>query len=287
MSQKVYEIITEQITKRLESGVCPWKMPWASQATSAPRNAKTKKTYQGCNFFLLSMLGFADPTYVTLKQANDLGGTIKAGEKGFPVIFWKLLEEVKDGKKRMIPMLRYSTVFNISQTEGCKYEAPVTPEAPAFTGIPAAEKIVEGYNGPTVEHGGNRACYMAKSDLVTVPHKAAFTTEEEYFSTLFHELGHSTGHTSRLDRKEVGSSTFGSEPYSNEELVAELTSAFLCATAGIDSVVIDNQAAYIKGWLRKLKEDPKAFVSAAGKAQKAANFIQGIVKEYEKTQDAA
>ena len=143
-----------------------------------------------------------------------------------------------------------------------------------FAGIPAAENIVAGFSGPKVTEGGNRACYQASLDRVTVPAKGQFASEGEYYSTLFHELAHSTGHKSRLDRKEVGASTFGSEPYSVEELTAELTSAFLCHEAGIDNT-LENSAAYIQGWMAKLKDDPKAFITAAGRAQKAADFILG------------
>lgn len=272
MSNQVYDIITERILDQMDKGVCPWRMPWASMPGSAPHNIKGRK-YSGCNFFLLSMLGYADPTFMTFNQAKAMGGSVKKGEKGTPVIFWKMLESVKDGKKQLIPMLRYYTVFNISQTEGVKYVAPVVPEN-TFTGIPAAEQIAAGFSGPKVQEGGNRACYSASLDMVTVPFKAAFSIEGEFYSTLFHELAHSTGHKSRLDRKEVGASTFGSEPYSLEELVAELTSSFLCAEAGIDNT-LENSASYIKGWLSKLKDDPKAFITAAGRAQKAANFIMG------------
>lgn len=278
MAQTVYEIITEQITKRLEAGTCPWRMPWQKLGI-APHNIKGR-AYSGSNFFLLSMLGFSDPTFLTFNQAKALGGTVKKGEKGFPVIFWKMMEKVEDGIEKKIPMLRYFTVFNISQTQGVKYEAPIVPPKPEFQGIEAAEKIVEGYqNGPKVSFGGDRACYRPATDDVTVPNKAQFDNEGEYYSTLFHELGHSTGHKSRLDRKELGADGFGTELYSTEELTAELTAAFLCADAGIDTATIDNSAAYIGGWLKKLKQDPKAFITAAGKAQKAANLINPKVAE--------
>lgn len=277
MSQKIYEIVTAAITAKLEAGTCPWQMPWAKMGT-APRNIKGN-TYRGCNFFLLSMMGFSDPTFMTFKQAAALGGTVKKGEKGVPVIFWTFMEDKKSGEK--FPMIKYYTVFNISQTEGVKYTAPVVPDN-TFTGIEAAEAIVNGFeNPPTVNHGGDRAAYNRAQDRIVMPLKAQFTTEGEYYSTLFHELGHSTGHDKRLNRKELCSDGFGSENYSLEELTAELTAAFLCAEAGIDGT-INNSAAYIKGWLMKLKEDPKIFVQAAGKAQKAANFILGVKAEEKK-----
>jgi len=277
MAQTVYEIITQTITAKLESGVCPWRMPWTKMGV-APRNIKGR-AYSGSNFFLLSMMGFSDPTFLTFNQAKSLGGTVKKGEKGFPVIFWKMMEKEEDGVKRNIPMLRYFTVFNISQTEGVKYEAPTVPVKPEFQGIEAADKIVANYqNGPKVSFGGDRACYRPATDDVTVPNKVQFDNEGEFYSTLFHELGHSTGHKSRLDRKELGADNFGTELYSTEELTAELTAAFLCADAGIDTSTIDNSAAYIGGWLKKLKQDPKAFITAAGKAQKAANLINPKVE---------
>lgn len=284
MSIKVYEVITDQITAKLAAGVCPWRMPWAKLGTS-PRSIRGRK-YTGCNYFLLSMLGFADPTFLTYKQAQAIGGNVKKGEKGFPVIFWKFIETVEDGVKTTIPMLRYFTVFNVSQCEGIKYTAPVVPEKPEFQGIEAAEKIAAGFNGPSVSFGGDRACYRKDADAVTVPNKAQFETEGEFYSTLFHELGHSTGHPSRLNRKELGSGCFGSMDYSLEELTAELTASFLCAEAGIDGT-LDNSAAYIGSWLKKLNEDPKCFVSAAGKAQKAANMILGRKANEEAEEEAA
>jgi antirestriction protein ArdC len=283
MSDTIYNLITESITKKLEAGVCPWKMPWAKMAGNEPHNIKGNR-YNGANFFILSMLGFSDPCFLTFKQAQALGGTVRKGEKGIPVVFWKMMEKVEDGKKKNIPMIRYYTVFNISQCDGVKYVAPEVPVKPEFQGIEAADNIVKGFkNGPSVNHGGNRACYSKATDSVQVPHKGQFNSEEEYYSTLFHELGHSTGHPSRLNRKELCADEFGTELYSTEELTAELTAAFLCAEAGINAT-LDNSAAYIGSWLKKLKADPKAFITAAGKAQKAANLITG--KTYAKAEEA-
>ena len=286
---KVYEIVTESITAKLEAGVAPWRMPWSKLGNSRPRNIKGN-FYRGCNFFLLSMLGFSDPTFLTFKQAKAMKGSVKKGEKGFPVIFWTMLkkENEQTGREEMIPCLRYYTVFNVSQCEGLKYESPKAPET-TFSGIEAADRIVAGYqNAPDIQVGGDRACYNRLTDRITVPHKGQYSVEEEYYSTLFHEMGHSTGHENRLNRKElVENDGFGGSNYSNEELVAELTSSFLCAQACIDNATIENSASYIQGWLNKLKKDPKAFVTAAGKAQKAADHILGVEwkKESEESED--
>ena len=289
MSDKVsvYDVISETITKRLEAGVAPWRMPWSKIAGTAPKNIKGN-AYRGCNFFLLSMLGYGDPTFLTFKQAKALGGNVRKGEKGYPVIFWTLLkkENEKTGKEESIPCLRYYTVFNVSQVDDLKYEAPAAPEN-TFSGIEAAEKIVAGYkDSPQIQEGGNRACYNRLTDIVTTPHKGQFKSEEDFYSTLFHELGHSTGHSKRLNRKElVENDGFGGQNYSNEELVAELTAAFLCAHAQIDNETLEDSASYIQGWLSKLKKDPKAFVTAAGKAQKAADHILGVEWKKESNED--
>ena len=287
----VYEIITEQILTKLSQGTCPWRKPWSSLKASGgtrPRNLDNR-CYSGSNWFLLTMLDFERPIFGTFKHIQAHGGQVRKGEKGFPVIFWKQMtaKDEKTGEEKKIPMLRYYTVFNVSQCEGLELPADETTIEPVnqFQAIADAEAIWNGYQGkPSLKHGGDRACYIPSWDEINMPPTKAFEDPAMYYNTLFHEAGHSTGHTSRLNR-EFGAK-FGSELYSREELVAELSAAFLGAECGLDST-LDQSASYIKSWLKFLESDPKAFVLAAGKAQRAADLILGRVKESPKSEEVA
>jgi len=281
---KVYEVITARILDMLSQGRIPWRRPWkALRASGAqrPRNI-TGNLYRGANWFLLGMLPFTNPVYLTFKQAQALGGSVRKGEQGFPVLFWKILEVTEEnatdpeqvGKK--IPFARYYTVFNVEQCDGLNRSVPEAPATPLeFNPIADAEAVWEGMpQKPTLAYGGDRACYSPLWDEIKMPPRKAFPTAEGFYETLFHEAGHSTGHASRLNRKEItGGIYFGSQDYSLEELVAELTAAFLCAEVGIDQPVMTNQVAYLQSWLEKLHKDPSAFVTAAARAQKAADYI--------------
>lgn len=284
---KAYEVITERIASMLSGGKIPWRRPWNAFRAAGnlrPRNGASGSLYRGANWFLLGMLPYQHPVYLTFKQTVALGGTVRKGEKGFPVLFWKMLETTEEnatdadsvGKK--IPFARYYTVFNIEQCEGLNLVLPEAPAAPIeFDPIADAEAIWEEMpSRPEMRYGGDRACFIPGFDQIRMPIRSAFPTAEGFYETLFHEAGHSTGHASRLNRKEIVSgSYFGARDYSLEELVAELTAAFLCAEAGIDQPVLENQVAYLQGWLEKLQAEPQAFVTAAARAQKAADYILG------------
>lgn len=269
----VFQLITDRILASLEAGTIPWKKGW-SASNQAPRNWEGK-IYQGCNWFLLGMASFENPVFVTFKKALDLGGCVRKGEKGLPVIFWKFLASDKinpaNGKAKQIPMLKTFTVFNVSQCDGL----PALPAVKLheWDSVEEAERIVAGMPSapPISEDGRGKAYYYPASDSVHMPTHKSFFTAEDWYSTLFHELGHSTGHESRNARDLSGK--FGSESYAREELVAELTAAFLLAHCKIDALEIDNSAAYIANWTKVLTNDPKAFIWAAGKAQHAARYI--------------
>lgn len=276
----VYEIITERITDLLEKGTIPWRRPWAGG--EMPRNLVSKKPYNGINVLMLACAGFTSPYFLTFNQTRKLGGTVKKGEKGTPVIFWKLLKDkkgavTKNGKEKTFGFLRYYSVFNAAQCDGIEVPAPVVP-AKDFDPIKAAEDIEINYEDcPTITHKGGRACYSPGGDQIMMPSKDSFVGAAEYYSTLFHEMGHSTGHKKRLDREGVTDPIkFGSHKYSKEELVAEFTACFLCAEAGINNT-LDNSAAYIQNWLKALKDDPKMIVQASGKATRAAKYITGTL----------
>ena len=293
-----YQEITDRIVKKLEEGTVPWHKPWSAQG-AFPKNLKTRKEYNGINVLLLGLAGYASPYWATLKQIKSLGGWVKFEEfkKSESIVFWNIKErevENEDGEKetKRFSILRFYSVYNFEQCEfplGAYKRLP--PELSAvnkpdseFKPIERCAEIAKGYKGaPKVTHGGDRAFYSPLKDSIGIPYKKDFHSREEYYSTLFHEFVHSTGHQGRLNRSGiVKSDGFGSEVYSEEELVAEIGAAFLCGAGGISPKVIDNSAAYIKSWLKRLKNDNRLIVRAAAAASKASDRVLGkdIAKQY-------
>ncbi|AMJ64006.1 ArdC family protein [Hymenobacter sp. PAMC 26628] len=279
----VYEVITNRIILALENGVTPWKQGW-NAAHGAPRNYRSKRVYQGINAFLLGMLKYEQAYFLTFNQARELGGCVRKGEKGMPVVFYKVgKKEDAKGQEKKVAILQYSTVFNIAQIDGVAWRLPELPSR-EHTPQEAAEQILTGYvGGPRINHGGSEAFYRTSTDLVTMPEASNFHTAEDYYLTFFHELAHSTGNSKRLDRATLTEKAdFGSETYAKEELVAELSAAFLGNAAGIDmSLTLPSSASYIANWLQALRNDKRLVISAASQAQKAANHILGVVPSYE------
>lgn len=269
MAANVYEIVTERIIKKLESGVIPWRKPWNSNGAVS---WDTQREYRGINVMLL------DPgEYATFQAITKAGGKVKKGAKSQIAVFWKMFED-KDDPEKKIPYLRYYSVFEINtQVEGLKSKRK---DAKSYEHDPieAAEQIKEGYrNAPPITFAPGKAYYVPAKDIISVPALTDYHNPEEFYSTMFHEMVHSTGHKSRLHRSGIlDVAAFGSETYSKEELVAEIGAAMLCTVAGIDQSTFENSASYINGWLRKLKGDSKLIVSAASQAQKAADHIRGI-----------
>jgi len=278
---KVYEIITNIILKKLEEGVIPWQTPWNTRQ-AMPKNLVTKKPYQGINVFVLAAQRYSSPYWLTFNQCKDLGGTIRKGEKGTPVVFWNWPDTEEDREEeKKAPFLRYYTAFNIAQCENLpEHKIPATPGTTDdhIDRIDHCEQIIENWKDkPEIRHGKQRAAYIPGSDIIIMPPLATFKKSEEYYSTLFHECIHGTGHQKRLNRQGITETApFGTACYSKEELIAEMGAAFLCGFAGIEQATIDNSAAYIQGWLEKLKNDKKLVIIAAGQAQKAANYILNI-----------
>ena len=283
----VYEIVTEKIVKLLEQGIVPWRKPWTS--TGLPRNLVSKKPYRGINYFLLSASKYVSPLWLTYRQANELGGHIRKGEESTAVVFWKI-EDAKRGtndldteKNRRRFLLRYYRLFNLEQ---CELPQAVLEKLPKIEThehdpIEAAEKIIAGMpNPPEIQHAGSKAFYSSITDRITLPPRELFISAEEEMATEFHEISHATGSPKRLNRESIAEAApFGSEIYAAEELVAEMSAAYLCAEAGISPAVIDNQAAYVAGWLKKLRDDRRLVVHAAAQAQKAADYILGRSSE--------
>lgn len=267
---KVYEIVTNQIIERLEEGTIPWRRPFQSHIAV---NWQTQRSYRGINTILLP-----EGEYATFNQIKKAGGKIKKGEKSRIAIFWKLLE--KENKKteetEHIPIARYYRVFEINtQVEGLESRRKIIEYD--NDPIEEAEKIKKNYmDRPTFSFKSVGAWYRPSQDHINVPPIKEFENVNEFYSVMFHEMIHSTGHRSRLNREGVTEEIkFGSERYSKEELIAEIGASILCSHTGIIHETIDNSASYISHWLKVLKEDNRFIVNVAQQAQKAVDYILG------------
>jgi len=280
-----YEIVTERIVDLLESGIIPWRKPWTS--TGLPRNLVSKKPYKGINHFLLSASKYVSPFWLTYRQAAELGGHVHKGEENTIVIFWKVedskrsnedleVEETNDKNRRRF-LLRVYRVFNLEQCELPQSVLDKLPKIETYQHDPieAAERIIANMpDPPEIQYAGSKAFYSPITDRITLPPRELFSSAEEFFGTLAHEASHASGHPKRLNRESIAEAApFGSPIYAAEELVAEMSAAFLCAEAGISPAVVENQAAYLQGWLAKLHSDKRMVVIAAAQAQRAADYI--------------
>lgn len=286
---EIYEKVTATILEALDKGVVPWRRPWRNVPgqTNLHTNLISKKAYRGVNQWLLELTaasqGYSAPYWLSFKQAKEKGGQVRKGEKGTMVVFWKIMRHPTDevdskGRKvvKTVPLLRFYYVFNVEQCDGVEAPAPI--EQPEFDPIEAAQTVVDEMpKRPTLRHGGNSAHYSPVLDYVQLPEPTSFKGPEHYHSTMFHELAHSTGHKERLGRVKEWT-TFGSDPYAKEELVAEMTAAMLCGVVGINTTH-DQSASYIANWSKKIKEDDHLIISAAAQAQRAADFILGVTYE--------
>ena len=277
----IYQMVTDKIIALLEAGTIPWKKPWSD--AGLPKNLVTKKAYRGVNILLLNSLGYAQNYFLTFDQVKALGGSVKKGEKSQTVVFWKWLDANKpdttppDEKKPQKPMLRYYHVFNIAQCTDLPIELIPSIRRENHP-IEACDNIIEHMpNKPRIQHEENEAYYHPKEDFINMPEMEYFVESEAYYATLFHELVHSTGHKDRLNRKELVEPTrFGTHQYSSEELIAEIGSCYLQSLVGIVHNDLSNSAAYIQGWLAKLRNDKRCIVYASGLAQKATDYILDV-----------
>jgi antirestriction protein ArdC len=281
----IYAMVTDKIITLLESGVVPWRRPWTS--AGLPRNLVSKKPYRGVNVFLLSASKYVAPFWLTMRQANELGGHIRKGEESTAVVFWKIEDakrstedldtEATEKKTRRRFLLRFYRVWNLEQCELPQTALDKLPkiETHQHDPIEAVEKIIAGMpNPPEIVRGGSKAFYSPLTDRITLPPRELFVSAEEEACTTLHECSHAAGASKRLNRESITEAApFGSPTYSLEELVAELSAAYLCAEAGISNAVIANQAAYVSGWLKALRDNRKLLIHAAAQAQKAADFI--------------
>ena len=294
MKHDIYAEVTNRIITQLEQGVIPWKSPYFSKV-GFPRNFSTGNPYHGINVFLLGSLRYTSPYFLTFIQAKELGGHIRKGEHGALVVKYGTYTKESEGAasaeatEEHRKYLKAYTVFHASQVEGITFPEPENvPELPANAACDRARAMVAGMpKAPAIHSGTAIPCYRRSTDSVHMPERRFFTSEEAYFSTLFHELTHSTGSESRLARKSLleskGIDAEGEarKVYAEEELVAEMGASFLCAHAGIIEAELENSAAYLQGWIDALKsKDAKGWIiRAASQAQKAADFILNIQPE--------
>lgn len=282
MSNKVCEMVAERVLAELEKGVAPWTKPWFGSDRFVSHN--NGKHYSLLNCILLGTPG----EYVTFKQVQNEGGKVKKGAKSKFVVYWNFIEKREEDdsgeiKIKKFPILKYYNVFNVNDCEGIKKKY-LSDDDTRFIHetVKDAEEVIKGYcdANPSLKivrsNESGRAFYRPINDFIQVPRMEQFPKVEEFYSTLFHEMTHSTGHWSRLGRfKEVSAvAAFGDNDYGKEELIAELGAAALCGKCGIESNdSFRNSAAYLKGWMEAIKGNPDMIVQAAGKADKAVDFI--------------
>ncbi len=281
MRRDLYAEVTAKMIEALEAGIVPWRRPWTS--LGAHRNLISGREYRGINVYLAALSamrgGYSYPLWLTIKQANQLGGRVRKGEKGTMVVFWeprivkRKNDKGEDEEHRSLVFKQYY-VWNVEQVEGL-----VLPALPAVAGAATderAQRVWEEYAGkPALFHGGARAFYTQGLDAIQLPPRASFEGTRAYYETLFHEAIHSTGAKHRLNRATLTQAgRFGDPNYSQEELVAEMGGAMLLAHAGLEPEYA-NSAAYLKGWLEALQDDQRLVVVAAQVAEKAVRYVLG------------
>ena len=274
----IFQTITNKIIEHLEHGVIPWRKTWS--VTGPPINMLSRRAYRGINLMLLNSLGHEHNYFLTFNQVQSIGGTIKKGEKSEIIIYW-LMPERQQGESdedfaKRKPKVQYHRVFNIAQ---CKDIPPVfipEPYKRFNRPIDHCEEIIQRMpNCPQIIHEYDVAYYHQGHDYINIPPMNKFETAEAYYSTLFHELIHSTGHESRLARTEAVVKQ-ASEAYSIEELTAEMGSCFLRSFAGLPDQQLENSVSYIGNWLKVLKNDKRFVFYAGSEAQKAVHYILGV-----------
>ena len=282
--QSVHQRVTDRIIEQLEKGTVPWHTPHAAKL-GFPKNFQSGKKYRGVNVMLLGMAGYLSPWFLTYKQAQERGGQVRRGEKGYLVLkYGSYTKEAKDGTEETRNFLRAYTVFNSCQIDGVEFPKKELPPHTDQECLASAQAIVDGMPNPPAIHEGDsvKTCYNPKKDTVDIPHRSYFESERRFYKSLYHELTHSTGAAKRLARKTLlenkGIAMSDLKIYSKEELVAEMGAAFLCAHAGIVIEDHENSASYLEGWLKVLKQgsNRRWIVEAAGQAQKAVDYIMRV-----------
>lgn len=286
----VYELATAKILELMENNENPWTKPWITRGLNQQKNLSSLRPYAGLNALLLAMENQSTDYWITYKQAQELGMQVRKGEKSALIVGWfkssyKSKDESDEGDgddetpSRSGLCCRYFRVFNLSQLDNVPASLMTKAKrpdiVPFLTGtVPAAEQVIE-QTKAKINFGVEQACYRPSADEIYMPDRDRFAETSEFYSTIFHEIGHWTGHSKRLCRAELTKGIlFASKSYSQEELCAEMTSVYVCSSLNISSdSALRNSSAYIKNWMKFLKDNPKAFVIACQQAQKAADYI--------------
>lgn len=285
MHTDIYERITQRIIDQLQNGVVAWRRPWRGGRAA---NLVSRRPYRGVNVLSLATAPpYASRYWLTFKQAQGMGGTVRRGEHGCPIIYSSTHQRettTDNGDKEITAygFMKLSTVFNIEQCDGIA--TPSDDHRADLQPIEAAAQVIASMpDAPRILHnGGARAFYRPATDSVHMPLFERFDSAESYYAVMFHELAHATGHESRIGRESVVTrANFASDPYCREELIAEMTAAMLCGVVGIEQPVIENSAAYIDSWLRELANDHHLIFDAASQAQKAADYILDVSSDTE------
>ena len=284
----VYQTVTNNILAAMENGIIPWKKPFKTSFSPIPINFSTSKVYRGINVFLLNLaclqVGYPKNAWLTFRQAKGMGGYVKKGQSSETILFWKStlineknisLEEESELIKKLY-VARIYNVFNIDQCEGIDTDSEILSTIPR---IGSCEEVYAHYPEVRPEVSlGLKAFYSPSLDQICIPEMVDFHSASDYYATLFHELVHSTGHSSRLNREGISEAKRSDKiRYSKEELIAEMGASFLCAFTGIENPdLINNSAAYLQSWLQVFKQDKTMVVKAASQAQKAVDFMLGV-----------
>jgi antirestriction protein ArdC len=267
-----YAEVTEKLVQAVQSAIdnntkLPWNKPWKSLGVL--RNGGSNRPYRGINTLILSMTPYADPRWFTFNQVREMGGSVK-GQKSTMIVQPKIIKD-KETKEQKFIGFRYLPVFNKEQVDGVTF--PTLETKTDNERHEKAEEVIKD-TGASISHGGDSACYIPSMDKINLPTFESFKSADHYYSTTFHELGHWTGHESRLDRP-LNEGRFGNDAYAFEELVAELTASFVCRDLEIDNISCDHTAAYLQSWLKVLGSDTKAIFRASSLAEAATKTILG------------
>jgi len=266
--EQIYERINNTIIEKLKSGLVPWK---CNMQNFLPMNYISVKWYQGINWLLLNHLDFKSPFYLTFLQTQQKGGKILKGSKGFPVVFWKIMtaqEPNESGSFDQFPLIKISTVFNLSQTTlyDDSKEKELLKQQPTAQNI--LSDIISNHNPVIDNNFRGQGFYKPATNSICIPPIDQITNPNSYYEVIFHELIHWTG----KDLKRESSNDYKSDEYAFEELVAEIGSSYLCSLCGIESE-IENQASYIQGWLTRFENDNTFLIKASSYAKKAVNYL--------------
>ena len=284
-ANQILEAITNDVIKALETGTAPWVKPWDNAAFGAPYNPVSGTRYKGINFLYLTLMqdwkGGAN-SWLTYKQAQQLGGQVRKGSRGVHIVYYKplLVRDKVTGEETKIPMLKSYVVFNSNDVDGVSFERPQLTE---IERLAQCERFIQDTKAQ-IKFGGDSACYIPMLDIINMPQAESFKSTADYYATMFHELGHWTGHESRLNRFKAG---FAEEvsgaraEYAFEELVAELSSAMLCSEYQVEGQL--QHASYIASWLKALRNDKKFIFKAAAQAQKVFDYFNQVTESDEET----